>query len=149
MSSSISLYLIWVYHITTKVKNMHDHWLPKQAWNTRCKVQKTNKSSKALDIMKWFTRWVVKDLLELWGDVMKYMIIEDRSLRALRMKWQDAKISIFEYYIANMNNIGPNTSKKCYDVSDRIFGSRRSLTLLQTRSHKLKPNIVKISFQKF
>ena len=70
---------------------------------------------------------------------MKYMIIEDRSLRALRMKWQDAKISIFEYYIANMNNIGPNTSKKCYDVSDRIFGSEslntssNSLTQIETQ----------------
>ena len=63
--------------------------------------------------MQWFKRWVVENLLDLWGDVMKYVIIEDRLLRALRMKWQDAKISKFEYYNANINNIGPNTSKKC------------------------------------
>ena len=32
-----------VYKYITKVKNMLDHRLPKQAWNIGCKVQKTNK----------------------------------------------------------------------------------------------------------
>ena len=43
--------------------------------------------------MKWFKRWGVKDLLELLGDAMKYVIIEDRLLEALKKKWQDCKIS--------------------------------------------------------
>ena len=30
-----------------------------------------------LDIMKWFERWGVEDILELSSDVMKYVIIED------------------------------------------------------------------------
>ena len=45
----------------------------------------------------------VKDLLDLSGNAMKYMIIEDRLLHALRMKWQDANMSHFGYYIANIN----------------------------------------------
>ena len=53
--------------------------------------------------MKWINVWV-KYLLELYGDVMKYVIIEDRLLEALRMNWQDAKFSnLLEYYIANIN----------------------------------------------
>ena len=31
------------------------------------------------------------------------MITEGRLLEALRMKWQDAKLSKLEYYIANIN----------------------------------------------
>ena len=71
-----------VYEYITKVMNMPDHRLHKQARNIRCKVQNTNNSkilssSWALDIMKWFKRWGVKDLLELSGDAMKYVTIED------------------------------------------------------------------------
>ena len=33
-----------------------------------------------LDIIKWFKRWEVKDLLELSSDAIKYVIIEDRLL---------------------------------------------------------------------
>ena len=33
-----------------------------------------------LDIIKWYKRWGVKDLLELSSDAMKYVIIEDRLL---------------------------------------------------------------------
>ena len=39
-----------------------------------------------LQIMKWFKIWLVKDLLELSSDAMKYVIIEDRLLEALRVK---------------------------------------------------------------
>mgnify|MGYP006970545269 CR=1 FL=1 len=52
---------------------------------------------------------------------MKYVIIEDRLLRALRMKGQDAKISKFEYYNANIDNNGPSTNKKFQDISNRIL----------------------------
>ena len=62
---------------------MPDHRLHNKATNIRCKVQETNKikiisSGWVLDIMKTFKRWGVKDLLELSGDAMKYVIIEDR-----------------------------------------------------------------------
>ena len=68
--------------IITKVNNMAHHRLPRQAWNIGCKVQKPNKdnipsSGWVLDIMKTFKRWGVKDLLELSGDAMKYVTIED------------------------------------------------------------------------
>ena len=70
-----------IYKYITKVKNMLDHRLLKQAWNG-CKVQKTNKTKIlscgwVLEIRKWFKRWGIKDLLELFGDTMKYMIVED------------------------------------------------------------------------
>ena len=42
-----------------------------------------------------------KDVVELLGDGMKYAIIDDRLLGTLGMKWQDAKVSNLEYYIAN------------------------------------------------
>ena len=53
---------------------------------------------------KWFERWGVKDLLEIPGDAMKYVIIEDRLLEALRMKWQDTNMSKMKYNIANANH---------------------------------------------
>ena len=34
----------------------------------------------------------VEDLVELFGDAMKYVIIEDGLLESLRIKWQDAKM---------------------------------------------------------
>ena len=42
-------------------------------------------------------------MIELPSDAMKYVIIEGRLLDALRMQWQDAKMSKLEYYIANSN----------------------------------------------
>ena len=57
-----------------------------------------------LEIMKSFKRWIVKDLLELSSDAMKYVIIKDRLLEALRMKWQDTKMSKMKYNIANANH---------------------------------------------
>ena len=62
--------------------------------------------SLVLNIMKLFKRWRVKDLLKLLGDVMKYLIIEDRKLDSVRMKLQDVKMSNLEYYIANVNPQG-------------------------------------------
>ena len=48
--------------------------------------------------MKWSKRWGINDLLELSGVAMKYIIMEDRLLEALRIKQQDAKMSNLEYY---------------------------------------------------
>ena len=56
--------------------------------------------------MKCFKRWRIKDLLETSIGAMKYVTIEIRSLEALSVKWQVAKMSKFEYSIAN---VGPNT----------------------------------------
>ena len=56
--------------------------------------------------MKWFKKCEKKKLLELVGKAMTYVIIEDSLLEELRMKWEDAKLSELEYYIAN---VGPNT----------------------------------------
>ena len=53
--------------------------------------------------MKCFKRWRIKDLMEFSNDVIKYVIIEDKLIEALRIKCQDAKMSILEYYIANSN----------------------------------------------
>ena len=41
-------------------------------------------------------------MLEFLGNVLKYVIIEDRLLEALRVKSQDAKMSELEYHIANV-----------------------------------------------
>ena len=64
---------------------MLDHILSQEAQNIVCNVQKRKILSNGwvLDIMKWFKRWGVKDLLELSNDVMKYVTIEDRLLEAL------------------------------------------------------------------
>ena len=53
--------------------------------------------------MKKFKRWGEEDLLKLSGHAMKHVIIKDRLLEALNMKWQDAKMLKWEYYIANVN----------------------------------------------
>ena len=45
----------------------------------------------------------VRDLLKHSCDAMKDMVIEDRLLEALRIKWKDAKMSKLEYYITNIN----------------------------------------------
>ena len=46
----------------------------------------------------------VDDLLELLGDVMHYVMIEERLVEYKRMKWEDAKRKKLEYYIANVNH---------------------------------------------
>ena len=37
------------------------------------------------------------------GDAMMYLTIQDRSIEALRMKWQDARMAKLENYSANVN----------------------------------------------
>ena len=48
-------------------------------------------------------RWTLDDLLQLSGDAMHYVMIEERLVESLRMKWEDAKRTKLEYYIANVN----------------------------------------------
>ena len=67
---------------------MLNHRLPHPAWNVGCKIQS---SRWVVDIRKWFRRWGVDDLLELSGDTMQYVMIEERLVESLRMKWEDAK----------------------------------------------------------
>ena len=85
---------------------MPNHKPSERASNVIYKVKETNKSDilldkLVLDIMKWLKRWKVKDLSKLSSDTMKYMFIEDRSINALRMQWQDAKMSNLEYDTTN------------------------------------------------
>ena len=54
--------------------------------------------------MKWFMRWGVKDLLDLLGKLIK-----DRLLKALRMKWHNAKMSKLEYDIPPILGINTRT----------------------------------------
>ena len=55
-----------------------------------------------VDIRKWITRWGVDNLLELSGNVMQYVMIVERLVESLRMKWEDDKRTKLEYYIANV-----------------------------------------------
>ena len=61
----------------------------------------------------------LKHLLDHIGDAMKYIIMEDRLLEILRIKWQDSKMSNLEYCIVSTiltpNNC-PNTSKYYQNV---------------------------------
>ena len=97
-----------VYMYITKVKNMLDHRLPKQAWNIGCKLQKIIREIFSHLVrclrLKWFNIWGVNDLLELTHHAMKYVITKDILLEALRMKWQDTKMSKMKYNIANANH---------------------------------------------
>ena len=43
------------------------------------------------------------DLLELSGDAMHYVMIEERLVESLRINWEDANRTNLEYYIANVN----------------------------------------------
>ena len=54
-------------------------------------------------IRKWFRIWGVGDLLEFSNDAMHYVMIEQWLVESLRMKWEDAKRTKLEYYIANVN----------------------------------------------
>ena len=60
-----------------------------------CKLQNNHKSKIlsfgwGFDIKKWFRRWGVDDLLELSGNAMQYVMIEERLVESVRMKWEDA-----------------------------------------------------------
>ena len=57
---------------------MSDHRLAKQASNIGSNESKILSGGWVRDSMKWFKRWGVKDLLELSGDAMKYVILEDK-----------------------------------------------------------------------
>ena len=68
-------------------------------------MQKTNKSKIlsfgwVLDIMKCFKRWGAKYRLELSGDTMKYVIIEDKLVEAPMTR---CEILELECYVANIN----------------------------------------------
>ena len=39
------------------------------------------------------------DLLELSGNAMQYVMIEEKLVESLRMKWEDTKRTMLEYYI--------------------------------------------------
>ena len=56
-----------------------------------------------LYIKKWFKRWGMEGLLELFNDSMKYVVFEDSLLEALKMKCQDTKMSKFGHFIVNFN----------------------------------------------
>ena len=63
-----------------------------------------------LDIINLFKRCGAKDLLEISSDSMEYVIIEDRSLEALRMKLQGVKCQIWNIKLQMLTpNVGPNT----------------------------------------
>ena len=128
---------------------MLNHRLPHLAQKVRCKLQKNHKSKIlssgwVVDIRKWFRRWVVDDLLEISGDTIQYVMIEERLVESLRTKWEDAKRTKLEYYIANVNPECWSQYKTRMSI-DRIqpylitnmSNARRALTQLRTRSHKL------------
>ena len=90
-----------------------------------------------LKVIKWFKRWGVNNLFELSGDAMKYVIIEDTLLEATRLKSQDAEMSNFEYYIANINlqywpKYKAKMSKNIQSnlITPNSVNFRRALTLL-------------------
>ena len=64
---------------------------------------KANKTIQEILLRKWYKRWGVDDLLELSGDAIHYLMIEERLVESLRIKWEDAKRTKLEYYIANVN----------------------------------------------
>ena len=62
------------------------------------------------------------DLLELLGDTMQYIMIEERLVESLRMKWEDAKRTKLEYYIANVNlNVGLNIKQECLLIVSNLI----------------------------
>ena len=85
------------------------------------------------------------DLLELLDDAMHYVMIEERLMESLRMKWEDAKRTKLEYYIANINPEYWSQYKvrmhidriQPYLITNMSSNARKALTLRRTRSHKL------------
>ena len=85
------------------------------------------------------------DLLELSGNAMQYVMIEESLVESLRMKREDAKRTKIEYYIANVNPecwsqykaVMPIDRIQPYLITNMSSNARRALTLLRTRSHKL------------
>ena len=72
-------------------------------------------------------------------------MIEERLVESLRMKWEDAKRTKLEYYIANVNPECWSQYKarvpidriQPYLITNMSSNARRALTLLRTRSPKL------------
>ena len=65
-------------------------------------------------------------------------MIEERFVESLRMKWEDAKRTKLEYYIANVNlECWSQYKARAYLITNMSSNARRALTLLHTRSHKL------------
>ena len=72
-------------------------------------------------------------------------MIEERLVESLKMKWEDAKRTTLEYYIANVNLECWSQYKarmsidriQPYLITNMSSNVRRALTLLHTRSHKL------------
>ena len=58
-----------------------------------------------VDIKKWFKGWDMQDLFQRFSDVMKYIVIEENLIEPPRKKWDDAKRTKLEYYIANVTNL--------------------------------------------
>ena len=77
-----------VYNYITEIKSMPNRRLPKQAWtqDARYKRLKIAKSSHLASAWHYeiVYKMVVKNLLELLGDAIKYVITEDRLLEALK-----------------------------------------------------------------
>ena len=59
------------------------------------------------------------DLLELSGNAMQYVMIEERLVESLRMKWDDAKRTNLEYYIANVK--GLNIKQECLLIVSNLI----------------------------
>ena len=85
------------------------------------------------------------DLLELLDNAIQYVMIEERLMESLRKKWEDAKRTKLEYYIANIKPECWSQYKarmhidhiQPYLITNMSSNSHRALTLLCTRSHKL------------
>ena len=85
------------------------------------------------------------DLLELSGDPMQYVMIEERLVESLQMKWEDAKRTKLEYYIANVNPECWSQYKarilidriQLYLITNMSSNAHRAVTPLRTRSHRL------------
>ena len=85
------------------------------------------------------------DVLELSDNAMHYVMIEERLVESLRMKWEDAKRTMLEYCFPNINPEcwSQNNARmpieriQPYLITNMSSNARRALTLLRTRSHKL------------
>ena len=97
-------------------------------------------------VRKWLRRWGVNDLLELSGNAMQCVMIEERLLESLRKNWEDVKRTKLEYYIANVNpecwsqykaKMPTDHGIQPYLITNMTSNAHRALTLLHTQSHKL------------
>ena len=62
------------------------------------------------------------ELLELSGNAMQYVMIEERLVESLRMKWEDATRTKQEYYVANVTlNVGLNTKQECLFIVSNLI----------------------------